>query len=406
MNHPGTILVLASTFPRWVNDTEPPFVFLLSKALCDLGYDIHVLAPHHPGAKFSETMSGLKVHRFAYFLPFGLERLCYGGGIMSNVRRSLLARFQIPFFLTAEFFAALYLRIRLSPRLIHTHWIIPQGAIASMIARLIPIPIVMTAHGSDIFIFHKGKGRHAITFATKKSAVVTLNSSAAHAALSGIDATSVKKIVPMGVDTSKFSPARRDEALRSELGIRGPFLLAVGRLVELKGFNYLLDAMKKVVANEPEAKLAIIGNGPERQNLEHQASALGISDNVLFLGDIVNSELPKYYATADIFVGPSVKTADGATESFGVVFLEALASGTSVITTGSGGISNIIRDGITGIIVPERDSESIFGAFKKIMQSPSLRSEMRKNGLKLVEEQYSWSKIAQQFALIYENTKS
>src|SRR5438034_378137 len=81
------ILVLASTFPRWENDTTPPFVFELEKRLAH-DFDIFVLAPHFPGAKKQEKMEGVSVTRFQYFWPARYQKLCYGGGILPNIKKN------------------------------------------------------------------------------------------------------------------------------------------------------------------------------------------------------------------------------------------------------------------------------------------------------------------------------
>jgi glycosyltransferase involved in cell wall biosynthesis len=245
--------------------------------------------------------------------------------------------------------------------------------------------------------------RHLIVFATKSANMVTLNSSASLGALTEIDRKSKKMIIPLGIDVAKFSPENQDPDLKVKLNIRGPFLLSVGRLVELKGLTYLIAAMKKIVADAPTAKLVVIGTGPEAEKLKKQSKELGIAQQVIFLGGIQNSELPKYYASADIFIGPSVKTDDGATESFGIVFLEALASGTAVISTDSGGIGDIVKDGVTGIVVPERNSECIYEAVQKIIAEPDFRARLRRNGLQMTRDLYSWNKVGKMFGDLYMN---
>jgi len=395
------ILVLTSTFPRWKHDTIPPFVFLLSRELRENGVNIVAVAPHYPKAKFFEIIDGIEIYRFPYFFPFSLQRLCYDGGIMANIRKSYLAKIQVPLFLVMEFLFTLYVYLKTSPQLIHAHWAIPQGFVASLIKNILRIPLVTSIHGSDIFIFKKGSLRSLITYTTKSSNIVTLNSSASFNALSSIDIVSKKEIIPMGIDTRRFSPDKKNHALKVELHIDGPFFLAIGRLVELKGFNFIIDAMKDIIQDYLNAKLVIIGDGPERKNLENQAKKLNIQNNVLFLGNLQNSELPKYYATADIFIGPSITTRDGATEAFGIVFIEALSSGTPVISTDVGGIPDIIKDNVTGIVVPQKDSKSIYLAVKKILSDSDLRKRLGQNGLQITADKFSWEKIAKRFINLY-----
>ena len=98
------ILVTASSaFPRWRNDPAPAFVFDLCRQLAAKGVEVIVLAPHHPGTRRFEIISGMSVYRFRYFLPSSLERLCYDGGILPNMKKSFLAKLQLPFLVISEF---------------------------------------------------------------------------------------------------------------------------------------------------------------------------------------------------------------------------------------------------------------------------------------------------------------
>jgi len=108
--------------------------------------------------------------------------------------------------------------------------------------------------------------------------------------------------------------------------------------------EYLIRAMPDVIRNLPKAKLMIIGDGLEKERLVNLANELKLGNSILFAGKIKNEDLPKFYASADVFVGPSIITEKGDTEGLGVVFLEAIASGTCVIGTNVGGIPDIIKN--------------------------------------------------------------
>ena len=126
------LLVLTTTFPRWPNDTTPEFVYELSRELTDGGFDVVVLAPHHPEAKLKEDMDGLRVHRFVYFWPKRLQRLCYEGGVLSSLKRSRLAKLQPPFLVLLELYNALRLCKKEKVDIIHSHWIIPSGLVGAV----------------------------------------------------------------------------------------------------------------------------------------------------------------------------------------------------------------------------------------------------------------------------------
>ena len=128
------VLVTATTFPRYKDDTEPSFVFDLCKEM-KAEYDQIVLVPSDPNAKDKEEMDGIPIMRFRYFFK-KLQRLCYEGGIRPNMEKSFLARIQAPFLFFAEFFAVRKMVKKEKIDLIHAHWIIPQGLVAYVMKKM------------------------------------------------------------------------------------------------------------------------------------------------------------------------------------------------------------------------------------------------------------------------------
>ena len=127
------IIVLTSTFPRWKNDTDPPFVYELSRRLVPQ-LDIYVLTPNYPGALQDEIMDGMEVHRFRYFYK-RFERLAGSAGILPTLKKNKLYYLLIPFFVLAEFWALLRLVRKIKPDVVHAHWLIPQGLVAAMVKK-------------------------------------------------------------------------------------------------------------------------------------------------------------------------------------------------------------------------------------------------------------------------------
>lgn len=394
-------LVVATTFPRWANDTTPPFVYDLSRMLAR-NASLKVLAPHAPGAKRHEFMGGLEVVRFPYFYPKSLQRLCYDGGILPNLKKSRLARLQLPFFLAAQFFYIWKTARRNEIDLIHCHWIVPQGFFVAAIHKLTRIPYVLTAHGGDAFAF---KGNALVSklgrYAVKNARVCTVNSRATQQAVQTLYGEGAVEIVPMGVDVHLFNRDKYDENLKSELNAQDLFLLGVGRFAEKKGFQYLIQAMPLVLAKRPSAKLILVGFGPMEDELKKLVKSLNLEDSVSMPGSRSGTELAKFYATADIFIGPSIVAESGDTEGLGVVFLEAMASGAPVIASDVGGVGDIVKDGVTGLLVPQKDPQSIARKVLLLAGDADLRNELRYNGEKLARERFSWETIAQSFLRIF-----
>ena len=394
------VLVLASTFPRWANDTEPPFVYNLSRSLAD-SFDVTVLAPHAPGSTLVEEMDGLTVRRFRYFWPAGLQKLAYGG-ILPNLKRNRWLWAQVPFFLLAEFLAARSIVRRDSIDVIHAHWLVPQGVVGALLSEVTGKPVVVTAHGADVYGANGGIKDKLKRWALRRTARVTaVSQDLANAIDRLMGEDTPVEVISMGVDTERFRPATGPSELRQRLG-GGPIVLFVGRLAEKKGVRYLLEAMPAVLTEAPDATLVIVGDGPLRADLEAQARALSISDNVRFEGAKRPDELPAYYHAADVFAGPSIVAEGGDTESFGLVFAEAMACGCPVVASNVGGIGDLVKDGETGMVVSQKDPEALALGICHVLADETLHARLRRGGLAHIQGNYTQTAIAGRYAELLE----
>jgi glycosyltransferase involved in cell wall biosynthesis len=307
----------------------------------------------------------------------------------------------VPCFNLSMFWNAARLVSMHSIDVIHAHWIRPQGLVAVLCAKLLrkDLRVVITSHGADIFgLRFGGKLKRWVLNRARALTVVSAAMEAEVRRLGVRDGLPVR-VIPMGIDTFLFHPEKKSESLRTEYSICGPFLLFVGRLTEKKGVKYLLDALPLIVEQHPSAKLLIIGDGEEREDLIRQASALGIAEhNLLFLGPMSNRQLAKFYATADVFVGPSVTTAGGDREGFGLVFAEALASGCTVVASDQPAISDLVLPGKTGLVVRQRDSDEIAQAALCLLGNPTLMNRLRKDGRSYVSQNFEWDRIAKSYS--------
>jgi glycosyltransferase involved in cell wall biosynthesis len=395
------ILALTSTFPRWQGDTCPMFVADLCRGLAR-EMDVTVLAPGSHGARSSEQRDGYTVRRFRYAWPSRLQRLA-DGAILPNIKRNPLLLAQAPPFVLAQFFAAYRLMRRERFDAIHAHWAVPQGVIASILKRRFGVPVVTTTHGGDIYALNGGPARRAKTWALRSSDHVTAVSSAlkAEVVALGIDERQVD-VLPMGVDTTRFTPQAFSPALRARLNPLGPVLLFVGRLVEKKGARYAIEGMPKIVAAHPDARLIIVGDGPLRSELEALARHLDVAGSVTFAGAVANGDLPAYYASADVFIGPSIVEASGDTESFGVVFAEAMASGCPVIATDVGGIADVTGNGAHARLVPQRNADAIAAAACELLGDRALHASLRDRGIEEMRRSFDHRPIHESYARLIE----
>jgi glycosyltransferase involved in cell wall biosynthesis len=390
------LLVTTSTFPRWQNDTDPPFVHELAKRLTG-DFHVTVLAPNYPGALTREEMSGLKVYRFRYFFK-KLELLAGSEGILPTLKKNSLFYLLVPFFLLGELWALIKLTRKIKPNVIHAHWILPQGFIAALAKKITGVPYIVTTHGGDIYGM-QGK----FSTALKRYAL----HNAAHTTVVSKDILqTIKKkfgedipidVIPMGVDSQLFHPDKNTRAIREKHKIAGPFLLFVGRITEKKGVQYLIEAMPAVLKKFPECRLLLIGSGEQQQKLVRLTKSFELQDRVLFAGAIPNKELPEYFATADIFIGPSIQAGGGDTEGFGLTFVEAAMSGCIVVASDVGGISDIIQDGETGFLVHEKNPHAIADTLCNILKQIDTLADIKTAARQKMISQFDWQVIAEKY---------
>ena len=396
---PLKVLFLTSSYPRSIDDSASVFLRYLADALANRDIETHVLAPSAGNA--GTIIEGkVTVHRFQYF-PARLQKLAYGSGIVPNLKRSPWLWIQVPFFLCSMIYSLVRLIRMERPNLIHAHWILPQGLIGIMAKVLCRTPVITTGHGTDVFAL-RGKFRNALKLlVVTKSDAWTTNTRATAMGVGTNSSSPKAHIIPMGVDVALFAGGNRD-ALRCELPDEELLLLFVGRLVESKGCHHLLQAVALLPSMlSVRTTLWIVGNGDQRSELERTAKALGINHKVRFWGTISNQRLPDFYAAADLFVAPSIETLSGDTEGQGVVLLEAFASGTCVVATRIGGMSSIVTDNSTGLLVEPGDPEALAVAIERLLSDSLLRTKLVEAAFVHVKENYPWARIAAEFETLY-----
>jgi phosphatidylinositol alpha-1,6-mannosyltransferase len=387
-----SLLVLTSTFPKSVSDSTPPFVFQLCSHLLP-HFDVTALTPAVSKAPAAETLQGVKVRRFHYFWPRSLERLA-DGAILENLSRSPWLYLQAPFLVLFELIAALRLARTTRPDVIHAHWFVPQGIVAVLVGRILKIPVVITAHGGDVYGL-RGRLLDALrrALASRCEAVTVVSRDMATKLP---EATSRRgeppRVMPMGVDTQRFS-AKRERVENSDQTV-----LFVGRLAKKKGVEYLIHAFPDVLAHHPDARLVVVGDGPCRGELETLSSQLGLADRIRFAGAQPPAELPRFYGSSRVFVGPSVVARGGDTESFGLVFVEAMAADCPVVGTSVGGIPDVVIHGRTGLLVEPESPGALAAAINGLLGSPAEAEKMGALARRWVRRKFDWRQVAQRYA--------
>jgi phosphatidylinositol alpha-1,6-mannosyltransferase len=258
------------------------------------------------------------------------------------------------------------------------------GWIGIAARRLFGLPFVVYLHGEELTI--RGNGLAARTVPR------TLRSAAGLIAVSrftwqvlvdgyGVDPDRIA-LVRNGVDTTRFRPQARPPELVRRYRLEGKrVLLTVGRLIPRKGIDRMLCALPAIAARVPELHYLIVGDGPFRAELEELAADRGVWSLVTFCGQVSEDELVQHYALADLFAMPNRQTAEGDTEGFGLVFLEAGACGIPVIAGRAGGTADAVADGVNGLIVDGEDVTAIEEAVLRVLLDRGFAESLGRNGL-------------------------
>jgi len=382
----NNILVTATTFPRYKNDTQPTFVKDLSQELANKDLNVHVLVPHDYGLKYDETMGDLKIHRFVYFIP-RYEKLAYGG-ILPNIKRNKFLLLQAPFLFLFQLLKLIKLIKKYKINIVHSHWLLPQGFSGAIAKKIFNIRHVLTIHGSDLFVLLKiPLGNYLIKFIIKNSDHVTcVNKEIKNNLINllGNDYSNKISIIPMGVYVNNYKG-------KSKISNNVLFL---GRLAHKKGVKYLLQAVK--LLKDKNLKIVIAGDGPLRKELEYYVKINNLQDKIKFLGYVHGKEKMNLIKSCKIFIIPSIITKSGEREGLPVSLLEAMAASKAIIATNVGGIKDLIKNNYNGLMIKEKSSNEIANAIKKLMLNKKLSRKLGDNARKTVLN-YDWKIIGNKY---------
>jgi phosphatidyl-myo-inositol dimannoside synthase len=190
------------------------------------------------------------------------------------------------------------------------------------------------------------------------------------------------RLIENGVDVAHFRPVPRAADRVALYGLAGKFVfVSVCRLLEKKGIDQAIRAFARLGADCPDSRYLVVGEGPYRATLEALAAACGVADKVVFAGAVADDELVGHYALGDVFVMPNRRLANGDTEGFGLVFLEANACGLPVIAGSDGGSVDAVQHGHNGLLVDGHSVDAITHAMLELRHDAGLRERLRGNGL-------------------------
>ena len=306
------------------------------------------------------------------------------------------------------------IRLRLAAFLLWTVWREQAGAIcvgellaSGWIIRLFRfVPGVRTiayVHGEEITTedqYDQGhvRARQALRD-TDRVIVVSRFTQAAVAALLGAPAGRIS-LIENGVDAGRFHPQPKAQDLIDLYRLAGCFVfVSVCRLLEKKGVDHAIRAFAAVVARHPGCRYLVVGGGPYADALHALTAQLGLAGQVVFAGPVADDELVDHYRLGDVFVMPNRELANGDTEGFGLVFLEANSCGLPVIAGRDGGSTDAVQHGVNGLVVDGADVAAIAAAMLRLREDAPLREALRREGLQ-VAARADWAEKTRAFLAI------
>jgi len=287
--------------------------------------------------------------------------------------------------------------------IIHCHFG-PNGYLAFYLKDIGAIhgKVVTTFYGYDISTYVKQNGERAYTSLFKRGDLFISICEDMRNRLIRLGCNKEKAVIlRLGVDMDRFRCNRR----KNDNGhiIR---LLSVGRLVEKKGFEYSIRAVAKIVRQYPRIEYKIIGDGHLKNDIVSLIQELNVAAYVKLLGWCTQDEVETIMAESDIFLAPSVTARDGDREGTPTVLIEASARCLPVISTQHAGIPEVVQDGKSGFLVPEKDVSALTEKLQYLIENPVIWSELGQAGRRHVIESYDKNKINDQLLKIYELVNS
>ena len=451
------VLVIGSVYPRFQEDAEVPWLRTSIAHLKKAGAEIQVLAPAYKGLK-SHDIDGTHVNRFRY-APASWEILTHEEGAPSKMAsKPWLQLLAIPYIING-FFQCIRICRKWRPDVIHAHWPFPHAYIALGAAKLFRIPLVLNFHGAELLLIRKKKWvKPLLKFAIGQAQAVFANSSFTAGKIKAIRNVDVEwspygttlegrtgkalqtkegESLPLAsaANAASATPSSGDNRIKREsrptkLGmiepncwdsvptpqlpvphpVNGKFkILFVGRHIERKGICYLIEAAKYLPKDKFEIR--IVGVGDLTEQLKQQAALLDErretkdertqSASIIFTGKLSPEALANEYKTANVFTLPAIVDHKGDTEGLGVVLIEAMELGLPIIASNVGGIPDVVVDGESGILVPEKDPVALADAFKRLEANPTLIQKLLAGARKRIDECFTWDGIIERQVEVY-----
>lgn len=386
MSGPAPILFVTNMMPPLVGGT--PMVY--DRMARHAAPAVHVLTAWRdpdlarpiPGWHESDATRPYPIHRIAWLRPPRIEPLRRRIGLLD------LLLIDLPVMLYV-LLSVIVMALRIHARTIVIGELQGLGWLAMALGWVTPWRIVIYTHGEEVVqTAYNRLARLRGPALRSADAVLTVSSFTRDRLIGdfGVRPDHIHLVTP-GVDLDRFTPG----ASPAE-----PFILSVGRLIKRKGFDRLIDAFAEIAGEFPGYRLVIAGGGPEEAALKARAAASSAGDRIEFPGGVDDARLTSLYRGCTLFAMPNRTLADGDTEGFGLIFLEANACGKAVIGGRAGGATDAIVDDETGLLVDGSDVGAIAAALRRLLGDAAFRDRLAAGGLAHARR-HSWDRSAARF---------
>lgn len=335
-------------------------------------------------------------------IAFGRAKPPSENAILNNIKLIRPKYFSLPgsFFLTLKtmFFALSCiwtLRKSFTYDVIHAHSIVITGFAGLLLKKIYSKPLVITVHGNEFDFTGVKQWPHRLIFKyvlNNANLIIVVSSMLKNKVIGyGINHGRIE-IIPSGIDTNTFTKASRPSLYDKRVGSK--LLLSVGYIYPTKGQHLVIYALDMILKEYPNLDInyLIIGNGNQVNELKQLVAQLGLTEKVIFLGQINNCDLHSYYMMSDVFVLPS------SDEGFGIVYLESLLCSTPIIACMGQGPEDFVKDGENGYLVPPNDISALSYAIKKALDKQWMPELLTQN-----LDDYNWAVIANKIFKEYSN---
>ncbi len=360
------VAFLTTSYPRFAKDNRGIFVYNLVKSLEQQHLTISVISPQ-------------------------CTAINTGGGIIPNIRSKPIktALRLIPY---STYFCYKILRGAFRADIVHANW--SYTAFLALLTKWIHHkPIILTERSSDLVSTNNRVLKLFLQYTYRHvDDLIALSTFSMKKLQKNFNLSRKISVIPNGVAINRYK--KKESRTELQLKRTQKIILFVGRIVRIKGLDYLLTSIPTILKSDPQILFIFVGDGNERTLCEQYVLKQGLNSHVRFVGSVSHDRVLQYMSAADILVNPSLD------ETGGNVTLEALSSGLPVITTRVGWAHDIITDGFNGIIIKNRSSRDIIAKVKRTLQDSALRKRLGKNA-KLTATSFRWEKTAKEYTQHY-----